>query len=348
MKAFKNKRRTARYIVCLLLIVLLAMTTPPVALAASNTQNVRLTSSDEVSLAPFSVENMFPGDSVTKDFTITVAHQDDVTIYYHADIRLGFEILAEVLKTKIVLPDKDTTLYDGLMRDMPSALQYNLPVGENSLRYTITVYLDTGVGNITELDTDGKRYMYQRLVADFSWWYLSEDEPGPGEPFPVKVKLIAEKLLDGRYARGSAYTFLLMDDEKKAVQSVKNTDGLVSFESLSFDGAGTYIYYLTEQKGSDARVTYDPVIYKITIDVDENGGANVSYERDGRPYSALPRFVNTTTGEPVDPNKPDYPDNPHTGDDANIGLYAALAVSSLAVLIVLFAVRRKKENKENG
>lgn len=37
-----------------------------------------------------------------------------------------------------------------------------------------------------------------------------------------------------------------------------------------------------------------------------------------------------------------------TGDDANIGLYAALVVSFLAVLLILFAVRRKKENKENG
>ena len=67
-------------------------------------------------------ENMFPGDSVSKDFNIQVSHQKAITLYYHADIRPGYEVLAEVLHIKIELPEKGETLYNGLMRDMPNSV----------------------------------------------------------------------------------------------------------------------------------------------------------------------------------------------------------------------------------
>lgn len=85
------------------------------------------------------MENMFPGDSVVQEYSVSVSHKEAVTLYYHADIRAGYEILAEVLEAKIELADKGITLYDGLLRDMPSALEYPLAAGEDTLRYRITI-----------------------------------------------------------------------------------------------------------------------------------------------------------------------------------------------------------------
>lgn len=95
MSACKNKRGAACYIIGLLLTIVLVVIISPgsVALAACNTQNIRLVGSDTVSLESFSVENMFPGDSVTKDFTITVAHRDAVTVYYKANIMYGVAVV---------------------------------------------------------------------------------------------------------------------------------------------------------------------------------------------------------------------------------------------------------------
>ena len=296
------KKKGLKAVVVSLLICLLVMSSISVVHASESDTTAKLSSNDTGSLIPFSVENMFPGDSKTQDFVIEVSHSEAVTLYYHADIRPGYDILAEVLQMKVELPDKGMTLYDGLMRDMPNSLEYGLAANETSLTYRITVYLDTSVGNITELDTDGKRYMYQELVADFRWWYLEDDDDGDGggdssDPDHAVVKLAAEKILDNQYPRGNDFSFQLEDAEENVIQTVTNTDGLIEFDSMSFSASGTYIYYMTELEGTDSDIDYDETVYKITIDVSKVSGdyeAEVSYEKDGETYSLLPRFVNST------------------------------------------------------
>ena len=114
---------------------------------------------------PFKAENLFPGDVVTKYFRIKVSYEDKVTVHYHADIRPGYEKLAEVLKARVVLlSDNGRVLYDGLMRDMPKSLTHKLSSAKRTsdeLYYEITAYLDTSVGN---------EYQQKSLIADFRWW----------------------------------------------------------------------------------------------------------------------------------------------------------------------------------
>lgn len=113
---------------------------------------------------PFAVTNMFPGDSETKYFCVRVSHKGNVTVRYHADIREGYEKLAEVLKCRITLLTTGEVMYDGLMRDMPASLNHALDTDTpvtNELYYEITVYLDTSVGNA---------YQNKELIADFRWW----------------------------------------------------------------------------------------------------------------------------------------------------------------------------------
>ncbi len=159
----------------LLLLFVIGISTTAFA-AEWDSDTIKLNIPDTSGNTAFAVTNMFPGDAETKDFTIKVNHKNPITLYYHADIRPGSEKLSEVMMVKIELPEKSRILYDGLMRDMPSALEHELAANEKEMIYRITVYLDTSVGN---------DYQYKRLIADFRWWYTeetSDEEPVPDTP----------------------------------------------------------------------------------------------------------------------------------------------------------------------
>ena len=127
----------------------------------------------------FSVQNMFPGDEETKTFCVRVLYHDTVTLRFHADI-LKTAPLAEVLQVRVRLLDSktenaaDTTLYDGLLRDMPAALTLPLTPADASatysdITYEITAYLDTSVGNA---------YQNGGLSVNFRWWVEETDHLG--------------------------------------------------------------------------------------------------------------------------------------------------------------------------
>lgn len=125
---------------------------------------------------------MFPGDSETKYFRVRVSYHDKVTVHYKATVRSGYEKLAEVLKVRVKLLSSGETMYEGLMRDMPESLTYNLASKEtvtDELYYEITAYLDTSVGN---------EYQNKDLIADFQWWVEETgnlDSPQTGDTLGI-------------------------------------------------------------------------------------------------------------------------------------------------------------------
>ena len=154
------KRTTA-----LLLAIALFLCVSTTALAA-----------DQVTGVPFNVSNMFPGDSVAEEYTVTVRHRDPLTLYFGIDIPNVDNKLAEALHVKVVLPSRNLTLYDGLMKDIPAdGVPVVLPRGENKMVYAITVTLPTSAGN---------EYMNRNLTVDLLWWYEQESSGGgyPSQP----------------------------------------------------------------------------------------------------------------------------------------------------------------------
>lgn len=132
---------------------------PPREVEATLMQLHSRQSSDNI---PFYVENLFPGDAVTRYYCIRVSHSHGLTLRYHATVRQGYEHLAEVLQCRIAVDGE--ILYEGLMRDMPASVNYAMPTHRRVTQdvvYEITVYLDTSVGNA---------YQNQKLWADFNWW----------------------------------------------------------------------------------------------------------------------------------------------------------------------------------
>lgn len=156
---------------------------------------------------PFHVGNMFPGDAETKYFRIQVSYHDKVTVHYHADIRPGYEKLAEVLKVKIRLLSTGETMYDGLMRDMPESVTYKLASAKSTteeLYYEITAYLDTSVGN---------EYQNKDLVADFRWWVEETGNLGPSPKTGDSTNIVVWALL--AFCTGSILIFLLVTRRRK-------------------------------------------------------------------------------------------------------------------------------------
>ena len=132
---------------------------------------------------------MFPGDSIINNYCVKVSYKNTITVRYHADIKPGYEKLAEVLKVKVNLINKGEILYDGLMKDMPEALKHTLTSkasDREALYYEITAYLDTKVGN---------EYQNKDLVANFQWWVEETgnlEPPKTGDTFnPVMWILLA-------------------------------------------------------------------------------------------------------------------------------------------------------------
>lgn len=128
---------------------------------------------------PFRSVNMFPGDEVSKTYRLTVSYTGSITVHFRANVRPGYEKLAQVLKCRVTAAGEE--VYDGLMAGMPSSLPRTIKDPEKELTYEITAYLDTSVGN---------EYMGQELVADFRWWVEKQDQssltpPKTGDDFPL-------------------------------------------------------------------------------------------------------------------------------------------------------------------
>lgn len=112
---------------------------------------------------PFSVKNMLPGDSKTKNYYVKVSHKGNVTLKYHADLHKNGEKFSEVLKIRIAIPALNKVVFDGAIKDMPTSIDVPLSASEkteSTVKYEITAYLETSVGN---------EYMNTELSAGFKW-----------------------------------------------------------------------------------------------------------------------------------------------------------------------------------
>lgn len=181
----------------------------PAAVAGTTTQktttqntatNITLFNKQPEENVPFSVGNMFPGDNETKYYRVQVSYQKKVTVHFKADVRKGYEKLAEVMNVKVKLLTTGETLYEGLMKDMPQSVTHQLTSSNSTtdeLYYEITASLDTSVGN---------DYQNKDLIADFKWWVEETGNlvqaPKTGDASPI--------LLWSVIASASAFALIIL------------------------------------------------------------------------------------------------------------------------------------------
>ena len=157
---------------------------------------------------PFSLENMFPGDADMRYFRVKVSYKNTVNVRYHADIRKGYEKLAEVLQTRVRLVETDEVLYEGSMKDMPEKLNHMLSSTTKTtdeLCYEILTYLDTSVGN---------EYMNTETIVDLRWWVEEVENltsPKTGEYY----RMLAIAILAGVSVTGALFFLILKRREEE-------------------------------------------------------------------------------------------------------------------------------------
>ena len=64
------------------------------------------------------------------------------------------------------------------------------------------------------------------------------------------------------------FQFLLQDEKQNTIATVSNNAFGMVLAEQDYTQAGTYIYYLKEQPGSNTLITYDSTVYQITVTVD--------------------------------------------------------------------------------
>lgn len=139
-------------------------------------------------------------------------------------------------------------------------------------------------------------------------------------PTPVSVRLEADKRLTGRDLNDGEFAAELKDFNGRLLQTkrfarvprdaqsdkeqnVREGEGTLEFDKLTFDRAGVYTYTVTEQDGNLGGVTYDRTVHTVTITVTEDSKshklvASVAYS-NGKASEKSILFQNTYQPEDV-------------------------------------------------
>ena len=260
----------------------------------------------------------------------------------------------------------DMTFTDGVatftLKHDQSKTANGLPTG---VSYTVEESDNSGY-TVTKTNAAGTIQTGITATASFENYKGSSGGSGGGgggggsshTPQAARVTLTATKTMDGLIPTGSGFTFFLDDANGQRLQVKNNQGGNITFDTLTFNKTGTYVYYLTEQTGNDKNVNYDTASYKVTVTVTcpYDYAASVSYEKNGQAYNSVPAFANTTkqaapapaqTPPVITPARP-LDKVPKTEDSSNLALWGILAAASLLSLTVLLAGTKTRKVRAQG
>ena len=236
--------------------------------------------------------------------------------------------------------------------DKPGTYSYTIREADNGLggvTYDTSVY--TATATVTD-DQDGTLSVAWEVKAAGSEALETVTFANSYKAAPTSVSLGAAKRLDGRALKDGEFTFELKDEDGNVVSSAKNDEnGAVTFDTISFDKAGTYQYTVTEAAGKDSTITYDDTAYTVTVTVTDDGNGNLNASVDTGDKALV--FTNKYT-KPAEPQKPDdsnaapadgTPKAVQTGDTTPI-IPAVIAVivslAAIAAVVVIIMRRRRR------
>ena len=112
-------------------------------------------------------------------------------------------------------------------------------------------------------------------------------------PKGTSVAFEATKRFTGGVLAGGDFTFQLLDNDGKELETVQNEkDGKVAFAAIDYATPGDHDYTIKEVKGADSTVVYDAKGVKVHVKVtDEKGELKATVTYDGE--KAVPTFTNT-------------------------------------------------------
>ncbi|AQS52635.1 Collagen adhesin [Jeotgalibaca dankookensis] len=130
------------------------------------------------------------------------------------------------------------------------------------------------------------------------------------ESAPDSVVFEAEKILHGQKLVNGQFSFELLDEAGKLLQTVtNNTNGQIIFNELTFDEIGDYTFLIREGRGNQEGITYDDTEYAIQISVTDDGQGNLV----AKIKDAQELVFNNTYHAPTIPTEPDKEEPPNDG-----------------------------------
>lgn len=242
-------------------------------------------------------------------------------------------------------------VFAGITFDTPGIYSYSiseLNTGINGFTYDTSVY--NAVATVTD-HGDGT------LKVE---WSVTKDQKAVDSIVfkntyaPItsaNVQLGAIKKLEGKELSDGQFTFELKDEEGNVVSKATNNEkGMINFESVDFDKAGSYSYTLSEANDGQEGIQYDESIYDIVIHVEDDQQGHLvvttcDITKDGEAQEAV-IFTNEyqENEQPGNGGQEDLGQNKDGSDTAaktGAGLFISLIGSAVSLMGILLVWRKR-------
>ena len=127
-------------------------------------------------------------------------------------------------------------------------------------------------------------------------------------PSPAKAQISASKILEGRALKDGEFSFTLLDEAGKVLQTKQNAaDGSVAFDEISYsqeDAGKTFHYTIKEviPSSQEKGMTYDQASIEVTVTVTKDEASNTINATVA--YGEKKSFINTFVTSEIPPTPP--------------------------------------------
>ena len=172
---------------------------------------------------------------------------------------------------------------------------------------------------------------------------------------PVNISIHAQKILKDHTLSDKQFTFRIMDANNNTITTAQNdASGNISFDPITFENAGFYLYYIVEVNDEQTNIHYDDSCYPIIIQVTRYGNGTMTIQAE---YVENPVFTNlyvkqkavTTTQQATTASAQPTTTSAKTGDETNPTIYMVGFITSIGLLtsLYIYIITSKKKSDES-
>ena len=172
---------------------------------------------------------------------------------------------------------------------------------------------------------------------------------------PVNISIHAQKILKDHTLSDKQFTFRIMDANNNTITTAQNdASGNISFDPITFENAGFYLYYIVEVNDEQTNIHYDDSCYPVIIQVTRYGNGTMTIQAE---YVENPVFTNlyvkqkavTTTQQATTASAQPTTTSAKTGDETNPTIYMVGFITSMGLLtsLYIYIITSKKKSDES-
>ena len=172
---------------------------------------------------------------------------------------------------------------------------------------------------------------------------------------PVNFSIHAQKILKDHTLSDKQFTFRIMDANNNTITTAQNdASGNISFDPITFENAGFYLYYIVEVNDEQTNIHYDDSCYPVIIQVTRYGNGTMTIQAE---YVENPVFTNlyvkqkavTTTQQATTASAQPTTTSAKTGDETNPTIYMVGFITSIGLLtsLYIYIITSKKKSDES-